>query len=385
MKLVRLALIAALGIGSVPLASTESSAQPASDPVKDVARQRFLDGVKAFDAGRFEEARTAFEQAYTLSKSSAVLLNLGLAETKTNRCVAGGNHLSQFLRDHKEATPEQKSTAATAIEDCKKKAALVAISVDAPGADVTIDGASVGKSPLVDAVFVEPGTHTVIANLDGRTASATVDAKKGQTANATLAVKPPEPVGPAPGTTPSPGPALPAPGVNPDPYAPPGGQQPPAADTGGREDFGSWVMRKPLAWVGTGLFAVGLGLGIGFSVAASSSASDAELLVGQLEDQAQADGVQGRPCGPEGGSGGGDVYPSQCNQLRDALGVHDANVAVAVVGWVVAGLAAGGTVTYVMLDWYNGEKPKDEVAKPTVTAVPILTQDVQGIAVVGRF
>jgi Flp pilus assembly protein TadD len=89
MKLSRLALIGALAVATGTFAAPREAAAQGNpnDPVKDVARQRFQDGVKAFDAGRFEEARVAFEQAYTLSQSPAVLLNLGVAEAKTNRCV----------------------------------------------------------------------------------------------------------------------------------------------------------------------------------------------------------------------------------------------------------------------------------------------------------
>ncbi|NUP12026.1 MAG: hypothetical protein HOW73_38760 [Polyangiaceae bacterium] len=391
MKLARLALLGALALGPAIIAAepNEALAQGA-DPVKDVARQRFQDGVKAFDAGRFEEARTAFEQAYTLSQSSAVLLNLGLAEAKTNRCVVGGNHLTKFLREHKDATPEQKTTANAAIEDCKKKVGFISITVDAPNADLTVDGNAVGKSPLAEPVFVEPGQHAVIATLNGKTSSVSVDAKKGQNAVATIAIKAiaePAPVGPQPtepGTQPAP--VIPA-GPNPNPLAPAPLPPPtaPVRDTGEREDFGDWVTSSPLFWVGSGVFAVGLGLGIGFSVAASSSADDAESIASQLRSRAQNDGVDGSPCGPEDSSGSGDIYPSQCNQLRDALDIHDANVAVAAVGWVLAAVGAGGTVAYVMVDWYGGKKKTSDQAKTNVVAVPVVTQDVQGIAVMGRF
>lgn len=388
MKLPRLLLLAALGTAAVSLPQREAHAQPAADPVTEIARARFKDGVAAYDAGRYEEARTAFEQAYTLSKSPAVLLNLGLAESKSNRCVAGGNHLFRFLREHKEATPEQKTAATAGIEDCKKKAALVTISVDVAGAEVSVDGASVGKSPLPDPLFVEPGTHAVIANANGKTASASVDAKKGQTSTATITLKPA--VEPTPPTNPQPDPNQPAPiitnpGMNPDPLAPPQPPQGGPRDSSG-ESFGEWTisgrMPSPLFWVGSGVFAVGLGLGIGFSAAASSSASDAELLASRLRNQAAEDGVDGSPCGPEDGSGSGDVYPDQCNQLRDALGIHDANVAVAATGWVLAGLAAGGTIAVVVLG-YDGKGPPAN--KPSAAVLPLVSSEVQGVTVLGTF
>lgn len=390
----RIAVVAALSACAVPasLFSTSTAfAQQPADPVKEVARQRFQEGVKAFDAGKFEDARLAFEQAYTLSQSPAVLLNLGLAEVRTNRCVQGGNHLLKFLRDHKEASLEQRASANANIEDCKKKVGLIAISVDLPGADVTIDGANVGKSPLLDPVFVEPGTRSVIANLNGRTASASVEAKKGQTVVATLAVKGPD-TNPNPNPNPDPNNGQPAPFIpqpnpnpNPTPFVPPGNQPP--NDTTDDKDFGAWAVSSPLFWVGSGVFAVGLGLGIGFSVAATNSKSDAEDLALRLRNQADVDGVDGAPCDEEGAS---DVYPESCEQLRDALSVHNANVGVAATGFVLAALAAGGTIAYVMIDFVNGSSDKDKEASASGTAqnlmvAPWISPDLVGGAVGGRF
>lgn len=393
----RFACITALAVafGMAPLAGAlcpgEAQAQPADDPIKNVARERFQDGVKAYDAGKYEEARQAFNQAYKLSQSPAVLLNLGLAEVKLKAYVDGGNHLTRFLREQKDIAPDQRTTAQANIEECKKNAAQVAIGVDAAGADVTIDGTSVGKSPVSDAVFVEPGTRAIVATLGGRSASSTVEAKKGQTVVATISIKPPD-VGPTPlpGPTPNPnpdgGPAplIPQPGPGPAPGPTPG----PAPS--GREDFGSWVTHKPLFWVGAGLTGVGLGLGIGFSIAASGSKSDAELISTDLRSKADAQGLSNSPCGPEDSDGAGDVaaFHDECNQLRDTLGIHSANVAVAAVGWVVGALSAGGTIAYVMVDWYGG-KPQDEKAPPSSGVswffTPVVSPTVNGLVVGGRF
>src|SRR5690349_5818438 len=79
------------GVGVLP-ATVGSPNAFADDAVTEVARQRFQDGVKASDAGRFEDARAAFLQAYTLKKHPAVLLNLGQAEIKSGHLEDGGNH-----------------------------------------------------------------------------------------------------------------------------------------------------------------------------------------------------------------------------------------------------------------------------------------------------
>jgi hypothetical protein len=91
-----LALLAILPVAE-PLAHAQGAPPPA-DSVTVIARQRYNDGVAAFDAGRFEDARAAFLQAYALKHHPAVLLNLGQSEMRSGHYDDGGNHLQQFLR-----------------------------------------------------------------------------------------------------------------------------------------------------------------------------------------------------------------------------------------------------------------------------------------------
>src|SRR4051812_19549311 len=108
------------GLTSAPFCERQSFAQ-ASDAVTEVARQRYEEGVKAFDTGRFEDARAAFLQAYALKRHPAVLLNLGQSELRSNHPEDAGNHLQQFLREHKAATPDQRAAAEKGIADAKRR------------------------------------------------------------------------------------------------------------------------------------------------------------------------------------------------------------------------------------------------------------------------
>src|SRR5262249_18993268 len=144
-----LALLATLA-GSEPAARAQG---PVNDSVTVVARQRYTEGVAAYDAGRYEDARAAFLQAYALKHHPAVLLNLGQSELRSNHPEDAGNHLQQFLREHTSATPEERATAEKGIAEAKKKSGYVIVNVDAAGADVNIDGTTIGKSPLLDPVF----------------------------------------------------------------------------------------------------------------------------------------------------------------------------------------------------------------------------------------
>ena len=51
------------GVGLLPATVGISNAFAADDAVTEVARQRYEEGVKAYDSGRFEDARSAFLQA----------------------------------------------------------------------------------------------------------------------------------------------------------------------------------------------------------------------------------------------------------------------------------------------------------------------------------
>jgi hypothetical protein len=398
----------------LPFAPRQAMAQQA-DAVTEVARQRFEDGVKAYDAGRFEDARAAFLHAYALKRHPAVLLNLGQSEIKSGHVEEGGTHLLQYLRESPNATADQKASAEKGIADAKKRTGFVIINVDAQGSEVSIDGTLVGKSPLIDPVFVKPGKHTVVATYQGKTATTPIDAKVGvaTAANLTLgtsgsgaaAAPPPaapagagpaQPIGAAP-TQPPPSAAFPPPGepvmqppaASGDAHA---GMQPDQA-TGGREPFFDWYKRKPLAWVGTALTAVGLGLGIGFSIAASAASGAANDHSQQIKDYARNHPQPGidpdnpRPCGsPDTGGSDAAGYEDACDALRKDLTDYDTDVAVAVTGWVLFGVGAIGTVTYAMVDWFPKKNAKTGFIAPhSIAIAPVITPSQRGIGVVGRF
>jgi hypothetical protein len=411
------------GIAS-PLAEPVAHAQAASDTVTEVARQRFADGVKAFDAGRYEDARSAFLQAYALKRNALLLLNLAQSELKSGHAEDAGNHFHQFLREVPNAKPEEKASAEKGIADAKKKAGFIVVIVDASGADVSIDGALVGKSPLLDPVFVKPGSHTVLATAQGHSATVTVDAKPGSATAANLATgatsvaAAPAPV-PAP--VPAPGPAVappmaPAAAPPPEPVAamPPPSAPPPTMgasfggnfggpgyagatpdQAAGRESFFHWYTHKPLAWVGTGATVAGLVLGISFSAAAGSASSTADSDSSTIKAHAMADPSVPKdssgnvhPCGSQDSSGS-DLpgYEKACNALRDDLSAHSTDVALATTGWVLFGVGAIGTAAYAIVDWYMPQHKKTTGAlSPRVEGVaPLVSPTARGIAITGSF
>ncbi|AUX43134.1 mucin and cadherin-like protein [Sorangium cellulosum] len=422
------ALLTEAGLTSLPLGEPLSFAQ-SSDPVTEVARQRYEEGVKAYDAGRFEDARTAFLQVYALKQHPAVLLNLGQSELRSNHLEDAGRHLQQFLREHTAATPEQRAAAERGLADVKRRTGFLVVIADANGADISVDGTLVGKAPLLDPVFVKPGKHTLFATYQDKSATTQVDAKIGVATPATLTLgttgAPPAPAAAAPGA-PSPAPGAQAPGAQapgaPSPGAPlpgtppaqspaasatqpaPGAPAPstspatastsggfsvstsntmgsmtPAQASGGREPFFDWYTRKPLAWVGTGVAGVGLVMGIVGSalvVSASNDAEDAGTQITNFVRQNESSippARRAQPCGPrEDPSADLPRFENACQTLRDDLDSRESALPWAITGWVLFGVGVVGTATYAMIDWY----PKEQQAAPSGPRVTLVAPSV---------
>ncbi|MCC6521981.1 MAG: hypothetical protein IT373_04915 [Polyangiaceae bacterium] len=397
----------AIGLLAPPSASAQ---QP---DLTELARQKFIEGVNAFDAKRFEEARTLFLQAYALKRHPVTLLNLAQAEIRAGYNVDGGNHMQQFLREYPEATNDQRATAKTYIAEAQKKAAYIIVIVDLDGSEVTIDGTVVGRSPLLDPYFVEPGMHEVAAAGGGTRGTAKADAKKGTATAVSVTVRggapapipaplptpvpTPAPTGPGPAPAPTPVPTYvpPAPTPFPDPgtgYTP-GPYVPPDSGGTGRMGFGEWYTQKPGAWALTGVTGLGLVGTIAFGALAGKASSASNDVTDQILAEVnrthnlpasyydQATG-QPQPCGdiddPATAFG---YYADACDKLRSNIDAYHVDMALLGTSIAVMVAAAAGTVIYYFVD----STPSDSPPPATFGIVPVLSPTERGLGVVGSF
>lgn len=381
--LLRSLLAAAGATFTLTAAAQQPAPAPATDEVTQLAREQFMKGLDAFDAGKFEEARTHFLQAYAMKRHPAVLLNLGQAELKSGHLEDGGNHLQQFLREYKEAKPEQKQAAELGIQQARKLTGFVVIVADQNGANIAIDGKAIGQSPLLDPYFVAPGKHTATATLNGQTTSSDFTAQKGQSASVLLtlgaaaAAPVPAPVAPAP-----PMPAGPPTYVQPYPPSNMGMQQPPGGDSGtGSGGFVDWYTNDNyLAWGLTGGAGVGLILtfvGIGVWADANGAASDVQ---DQIIAEANSRGLDPNTiCGPEDGSGSPNPnFAQACDQLRDNVDGQVPGQILFGVGLGLTGLAAASLAVYYLVDG-------DDTTTADLRFSPIVSPQTQGLGVTGSF
>ncbi len=327
---------------------------------------------------------------------------MGLSELKTNHVEEGGNHLQQFKREYAQAKPEQKKSADAGIAEARQRTGFVIIIVDTDGAKVTIDGADLGVSPLLDPVFVKPGKHHAAAVSGGVTRKISFDAKRGSATGVQLNFRSAPTVAPVPTiptavptttapppvpTYPPPGPLGPTPPHGPGVGLPPGGGDP--GVTSGRENFFKWFKRKPLAWVTAGLTGVGVIGTIAFAAAAADADSAADEVSNTIQTEMKTANnlpAGAQPCGPrESPELDYSYYHNACDKLRDNLSAYDTDIALMTTSLIVGVLAAGGTVAYYFIDSKPRKSGKSTEGPRIVGFAPIITETDRAFGIVGTF
>ncbi|MFS8070315.1 MAG: tetratricopeptide repeat protein, partial [Byssovorax sp.] len=178
MRTYSLLLIGAVAM--VPLTSGGAHAAPPagkSDVATDKARQLHVEGDDLYTQGDYARARVSYVAAWALKKNWQLAGSLGDCELKLGFYRDAAEHLAYFLRMSPTQPPSDDAT--KLYNEAQAKTARLNLAVDLPGADVVVDGKFVGKSPLVDPVFVEPGAHAVEIRLGEKLKTFHVDLAKG--------------------------------------------------------------------------------------------------------------------------------------------------------------------------------------------------------------
>jgi hypothetical protein len=338
------------------LVAAPALAEPSNEAVK-MARKRFQEGVAAVDAGNYEAARVAFQQAYALKPHPSVLRNLGQAELKTGRYLEAARHLSTFVRETTYGTSPEREAAAKSLALAEKQVGRVFVQVDVPGADITIDGELAGRSPVTDPFYAEPGERVIRIQKEGHEAyEKTQLIEAGRTTQLKIALQ----SGPVPtlaasvtrytGALAATETDTPAEGVGP----PPPGIAKPAESAG---------TGRTVALVTTGGVAlVAAGVWIGFALHGASLQREEDDLRARFGDPHQC--LQSTPA---------------CAELDD-LGHRRVTVnTIALVGGVSAGVSAAAFGATLLL-W---PKAKSTVARAEI--VPTWSADRAGIEWRGTF
>jgi hypothetical protein len=163
----RVRALAGAALVSCGLLAQPAAAQGPSD-VNVQAAALYRAGVTAADEDRAEDARALLLAALRLKQHWQIAANLADAEAATDRYRDAAEHLEFALRTGgDEISPQERKRMVEIYEKARKTVGALTVRVDAPGAEVLVDGKVVGKSPLLGPIFVEAGERTIEARREG--------------------------------------------------------------------------------------------------------------------------------------------------------------------------------------------------------------------------
>jgi hypothetical protein len=126
----------------------------ADDPATESLIRR---GVELRKADRNEDALDMFQKAHALTPSGRTLAQMGLAEFSLKRFVDAENHLAAALTTDLPWVVHNRAPLEQALASVRSHVAIVDI-VGPDGAEVAVNGRSVGRLPLLEPVHIAEGS-----------------------------------------------------------------------------------------------------------------------------------------------------------------------------------------------------------------------------------
>ncbi len=289
-----------------PSKSTESAATDKSAQ----SRALFRKGLAAYESGQLEEAHQLFLQVWSIQPSSDVAMELAQTEMDLGQYALAAEHLEYAQRNFTPSINDKmRNIAKQAYADALKRVGKLRILVNQDGAELFVNGRSVGKSPLPQPVYVDPGSCSVEARLGADKDTQSAMTEIGKEVTVALALHPTQ-------TAPVP---VPVPKTEPVTHSPPLTQPP-----------GSERSYVPLI-VGGAVAVVGIGAGIGLRLTSNSDDSQAKTMLANVG---------------AGGCSNPALNQSECAALSDKLKSADHERNGSTAGFVVGGAVLVGAAIY---------------------------------------
>jgi hypothetical protein len=232
----------AQGAAAAAPPQADSSKSFGDTSVKQEAARRFEHAIKLYEEADYPLALAEFERVNELVPDYRVLYNIGQVSIQMGRYARAFRTLKEYVaRGGAELAPDRAAAVQADLTLLSGKVARVALQVEQAGAQLSIDGVAVGRSPLAEPLVVDVGEHRVQVELTGYvTQSQSLTLAGGDRREVTFTLQATPQVAPA--ATPAPlGPEKPR--VAPAPVSPK-----PASNRG------TWI---GVGWATTGALAAG--------------------------------------------------------------------------------------------------------------------------------
>lgn len=312
---------------------------------RDQARHLYDEAIQYGKRGEYRKAKASLSAAWALLKSWEIAVNLGSAEMRLGQYRDAAEHLAWGIRDGAAKEGENYAPlvkAKTLLGEAAGHVGQLKLLADEPGASIFVDDDVVGKSPLADPLYLDPGTHVITArpaNAERASLRLEVQIQPGDALERYLRFR---------GTHSS--------------LEKPSESAAPATAPVVAHDGGLFEPRTMVPVALGGLTAISGGVALAFTIKASAANSAAT-------DWAMRTG------------GNCDVPTAACSGLADARERRNEANRIANVAWVGAGMFGIATFATVLF-WPKGNSP---MAKAQIRVAPRAGGDMQGVLVMGAF
>ena len=319
-----------IAFGAVVVATAVSS-QAARAAGGDDAEKLIRHGVELRKQHDDEGAARAFQQAYDQVHSPKAAAQLGLAEQALGRWEDAERHVSESLRAASDPwIAKNRATLDDALQTIEEHLGRIEVLGDPEGAEVSVNGRTIGKLPLSDAVRVSAGQVDVELRARGYVAAQrTLAIVGGQYQRLVLHLAketPPEAATPV--VKPSDGQgAVAGPGTTTTPVVTntPSGEPPSQ-------------LRTVLKWSAAGAAVVGLAVGVTFAILHANNVSSFDANPAGCEEDKNGKAVLSN----------GTAAPQACQSALDA---YRSDTTYSIVGFAAAGAFAA---TWLVLQLTEG-------------------------------
>ena len=149
-------------------ASANVVAAPSDASAKQEAARRFEHAIKLYEEGDYTLALAEFERVYELVPDYRVLYNISQVSIQLGRYARAFRTLKDYLsRGAAELAPDRAAAVHADLAQLAGKIARLNVQVDQAGAQVSVDGVAVGRSPFTEPLVVDVGEHQVQVELPG--------------------------------------------------------------------------------------------------------------------------------------------------------------------------------------------------------------------------
>jgi hypothetical protein len=174
------------------LAILAQASAPTGDPLAKAQAQTLLgQGTKLYQQGDVAGALEKFNAAYAAYPSPKLMFNIAQANRDLGRPVEAIEAFEKFLAGAADASSETVADVRKSVAELQRKLGRIQIDCETAGAEVSVDGKSVGVAPLPELVWATPGRHQVAAkHASAAPAIEDADVTAGSVSTVTIQLRP---------------------------------------------------------------------------------------------------------------------------------------------------------------------------------------------------